>query len=203
MAAGCSWQANGQIGLKWRSLSAQTVPQSSKPSGYENIPRTPAPRHTRRARVEGASPRLSQQRMLLPLLRAGIFLDPVRGRLSRPMRDGTHLARRNLPRRRACACLETFAKPITQPHTMDKPPLEFDFKAITHAAVFTLTHGGELTIARNPTGVFLSGKFQDIQKSIAFSNEAAEIVISALLASRADNHEPLPFAELLPYDANQ
>lgn len=86
---------------------------------------------------------------------------------------------------------------------MEKPPLEFDFKAITHASVFTLTHGAELTIARNPTGVFLSGKFKDIQKSIAFSNEAAEILISALLASRPDNHEPLPFAELLPYDANQ
>jgi hypothetical protein len=78
-------------------------------------------------------------------------------------------------------------------------PKEFDPKEITHAAVFTLKHGSKFAIARTPDGVFLSARSGNSENKIAFSNEAADILISALLSSRADRFAPLPHVELFPY----
>jgi hypothetical protein len=80
-----------------------------------------------------------------------------------------------------------------------RDPKEFDPKEITHAAVFTLRHGSKFAIARTPDGVFLSAKSDNHENRIAFSTEAADILISALLSSRADRFAPLPHVELFPY----
>ncbi len=81
-----------------------------------------------------------------------------------------------------------------------RDPKEFDFKEITHAAVFTLKHGSTFAIARTPDGVYLSARSDNSENRIAFSNEAADILISALLSSRADRFTPLPHVELFPYE---
>lgn len=80
-----------------------------------------------------------------------------------------------------------------------RSPHEFNFKEITHAAVFTLKHGSKFAIARTPDGVFLSARSDNSENRIAFSTEAADILISALLSSRADRFAPLPHVELFPY----
>lgn len=81
-----------------------------------------------------------------------------------------------------------------------RDPKEFDPTEITHAAVFTLKHGSKFAIARTPDGVFLSARSDTSENRIAFSNEAADILISALLSSRADRFAPLPHVELFPYE---
>lgn len=79
-------------------------------------------------------------------------------------------------------------------------PHEFDFKEVTHAAVFTLKHGSKFAIARTPDGVFLSARTDSSEDRIAFSNEAADILISALLSSHPDKFKRLPRVELPPYE---
>jgi|688.fasta_scaffold1403760_2 hypothetical protein len=81
-----------------------------------------------------------------------------------------------------------------------RDPKEFDPAEITHAAVFTLRHGSKFAIARTPDGVFLAATSDTSENRIAFSNEAADILISALLSSRADRFAPLPHVELFPYE---
>ena len=65
-------------------------------------------------------------------------------------------------------------------------------------SVFTLSTGAKLTVMRGKIGVFIAGEFGEVTKHISLSEEASEILLSALLTSRPDPRKPLPATKLLP-----
>lgn len=69
----------------------------------------------------------------------------------------------------------------------------------TAAAIFVLSTGARLTVARNPKGVFIEGELGEVKAHIALSEEASEVLLSALLHSRPDKTKPIPTALLLPF----
>ena len=69
----------------------------------------------------------------------------------------------------------------------------------TQAATFVLSTGAKLTVARNPKGVFIAGEYGKTKAHIALSEEASEVLLSALMLSRTDKLKPIPNCPLLPF----
>lgn len=75
----------------------------------------------------------------------------------------------------------------------------FSLREATAGSIFTLSSGAKLTVVRNPTGALISGEYGKITATIALSEEATEILISALILSRPNENAPLPNARLIPF----